>query len=54
MIQLILQHFLTGASVLVVDSPLLIETGLHRWMSEVVVVHWYVACRRRDTDSGQS
>jgi len=54
MIQLILQHFLAGGSVLVVDSPLLIEAGLHRFMSEVVVVHWYAACRLRDADNGQS
>ena len=39
-VQLVLYHFLRGTSVLVLDLPLLVEGGLHRWMGEVVVVAW--------------
>jgi dephospho-CoA kinase len=41
LLELVLRHLLRGVSVVVLDFPLLIESGLHRWVSEVVVVAWY-------------
>ncbi|KAJ1498753.1 hypothetical protein HMI56_004801 [Coelomomyces lativittatus] len=35
----VLCHWLKGTSLLLIDAPLLIEAGLDKWMSEVVVVY---------------
>ena len=36
----ILKLWATGCPLIVLDAPLLIESSLHRWVHQVVVVHW--------------
>lgn len=38
----VIKSWLKGKKFCVIDVPLLIETGLHRWVGKVVVVSWYV------------
>jgi dephospho-CoA kinase len=38
----IVDAWIRGEEMVVVDAPLLIESGLHRFMTEVVVVYWYL------------
>lgn len=38
----ILKSWVKGRRYCVIDVPLLIETGLHKWVGKVVVVAWYV------------
>lgn len=39
---LLLWNWVTGKSVTVVDTPLLVEAGLWMWCGQAVVVWWYV------------
>lgn len=36
------KSWIKGKRYCVIDVPLLIETGLHKWVGKVVVVSWYV------------
>lgn len=38
----VLKSWVRGKRYCVIDVPLLIETGLHKWVGKVVVVSWYV------------
>ena len=38
----IIKAWIGGYSYCVIDVPLLIETGLYRWVGKVVLVSWYV------------
>ncbi|ORZ37728.1 CoaE-domain-containing protein, partial [Catenaria anguillulae PL171] len=35
----VIEYWLRGEAMVVVDAPLLVESGLYKWMSEVVVVY---------------
>ncbi|KAL2912359.1 Dephospho-CoA kinase cab5 [Polyrhizophydium stewartii] len=39
MLKSVLRHFMAGARLCVLDTPLLFEAGLHRWVHAVVVVY---------------
>jgi dephospho-CoA kinase len=40
MLLAIIKHWIRGSPICIVDVPLLIETGLYKWMGYVVVVAW--------------
>ena len=40
MVKAVVKCWVTGAKVCVLDVPLLIETGLWRWVGKVVLVYW--------------
>lgn len=41
MVWAVLKHWVKGDRACVLDVPLLIESGIWRWVGKVVVVYWY-------------
>lgn len=42
MLRQMLWWFLKGERMVVLDTPLLYEAGLYKWVNKVMVVYWYV------------
>lgn len=38
----VLSNWIRGEKVCILDTPLLVEGGLYKWMSKVIVVYWCV------------
>lgn len=41
-LSLVIEYWLTATPMVVIEAPLLIESGLHKYMSEIIVVYWCV------------
>jgi dephospho-CoA kinase len=43
LLQKVIFEFLKGKKMVILDTPLLFEAGLHRWVHATIVVYWYTS-----------